>query len=191
MGTIFAPPKKREKTFADYLKTADAHPTQQIQLLNGEIIMSPAHRPLHQLVSSNLNWLLEQYVRQNKLGRVFTAPTGVKLAENQTPQPDILFIRRERLAELMGKRSIEGVPDFIAEILSPSNQHDDRHTKMLLYTAYSVPEYWIVDPENSVVEVYILDGESYRVAGIFMPDEVINQGQFAAAHIAINDVFSR
>jgi len=191
MSTALVLPREREKTFADYLQAAEDYPAMQVQLLNGEITMSPAPRPLHQIVSDNLSWLLNQYVRQHRLGRILTAPTGVKLAENQTPQPDILFIRQERIAQLIGKQSIEGPPDFIAEILSPGNIHDDRHTKMLLYAAYQVPEYWIVDPDNDVVEVYTLDGDTYRVAGIFLPDETINRGQFAEANIAINDVFSR
>ncbi|HUM72154.1 MAG TPA: Uma2 family endonuclease [Chloroflexota bacterium] len=106
-------------------------------------------------------------------------------------QPDLLFVRQERIEEMVGENYLDGVPDFVAEILSPGTAHYDRHTKLLLYAHYGVAEYWIVDPENKVIEVFILDGETYRVAGIFLGGDAIDVGMFTAVNIQIDAVFTR
>lgn len=191
MSTTLAPTKKQaRKTYTDYLQAVDDNPGMRVELINGEIVMSPAPRPIHQIVSNNLTWLLDRYVRDKRLGRVLSAPVEVKLAEDQVPQPDLLFIRRDRLTELVGERSIIGAPDLIVEILSPGTARYDRHTKLMLYAHHNVAEYWIIDIEGEAVEVYVLDNQTYRVAGIFLKGDVINVGQFSAAQIAINDIFS-
>jgi Uma2 family endonuclease len=181
----------QKQTYEEYLEVAEANPLMQVELLEGEVVMSPAPRPFHQYVLRNLAFALTQYVQQHQLGDVLFAPIGVRLAEDVFVQPDLLFLRQERVAEVVGETYLEGAPDFIAEILSPGTAHYDRHTKLLLYAHYGVAEYWLVDPENQVIQVYILDGDTYRVAGIFLEGDMIDVGMFTAVHIQINTVFTR
>lgn len=178
-------------TFEGFLAISAENPMMQVELLEGEVVMSPAPRPLHQYTLRKLVRLLDNYVTEHGLGDVLFAPIGVRLAEDIFVQPDLLFLRQERVAVVVGETYLEGAPDFIAEILSPGTAHYDRHTKLLLYARYGVAEYWLVDPENQVIQVYILDGDTYRVAGIFLEGETIDVGMFTAVNIQIDAVFAR
>lgn len=178
-------------TFEDFLAISEENPMMRVELLEGEVVMSPAPKPFHQYVLRNLAFRLSQYVQEQKWGDVLFAPVGVRLAEDVFVQPDLLFVRQERIEEMVGENYLDGVPDFVAEILSPGTAHYDRHTKLLLYAHYGVAEYWIVDPENKVIEVFILDGETYRVAGIFLEGDAIDVGMFTAVNIQIDAVFAR
>lgn len=178
------------KTYADYIETSEAHPDMRVELVDGELIMSPAPRPLHQIVSYRLSQLLGKYVDENQLGQLLYAPVGVRLAQDVLVQPDLLFIRQERVADLIGDDNVNGAPDLVVEILSPSTAHYDRHAKLLTYARHGVPEYWIVDTDNQVVEVYMLENGRYLVAAILFPTEKINVGCFADAAFPVHTIFT-
>jgi Uma2 family endonuclease len=181
---------QQKQTYEDYLVVSEENPLMRVELLEGEIVMAAAPRPMHQYVLRNLALLLTGYVQLHHLGDVLFAPIGVRLAEDVFVQPDLLFLRRERVAAVVGETYLEGSPDFVVEILSPGTAHYDRHIKMQLYAQYGVAEYWIVDPDDQAIEVYVLDGNSYRVAGIFLEGETVDVGMFAAANIQIDAVFT-
>jgi Uma2 family endonuclease len=182
--------EKTKVTYTEYSQMVDDHPHSRVELLEGEVFMSPAPMPIHQIILRNLMRLLDRYVEANNLGEVLFAPVGVRLAENVVVQPDLLFIQQEKLAELIGSQNIEGAPNLVVEILSPGTAHHDRHNKLLLYARYGVAEYWIVDPENKAVELYILDGETYRVSGIYLSGDTVTSGQFAPAEIQVDAIFA-
>ena len=83
-------------------------------------------------------------------------PTGIA-----TPvQPDVMFFRKGNEPR-WGSSNYEGVPDLIAEILSPSTRRRDQTIKMDAYRDAGVPEYWLVDPAAQTVVVYVLDQGKY------------------------------
>lgn len=182
--------EKTKVTYSEYLQMVDNHPHSRIELLEGEVFMSPAPMPSHQIILRNLTRLLDRYVAANNLGEVLFAPVGVRLAEDVVVQPDLLFISQAKTAELIGEQNIEGAPDLVVEILSPGTAHHDRHNKLLLYARYGVAEYWIVDPENKALELYVLDGETYRVSGIYLAGDTVATGQFVPAQIQIDAIFA-
>jgi hypothetical protein len=79
------------------------------------------------------------------VGKVFTAPLDVLFAEGDYLNPDIVFVRADRV-NLIGDRGVEGPPDLVVEVLSPSTEARDRGVKLGRYRLYGVPEYWVVDP---------------------------------------------
>ena len=87
---------------------------------------------------------MRDYLQTHNLGCLFYTPTDVLLSETTIVQPDLLFIRNERI-EIIKKNYIEGPPDLIIEILSPSNEKLDRLTKMKQYALFGVLEYWLID----------------------------------------------
>ena len=182
--------EKTKVTYSEYLQMVDNHPHSRIELLEGEVFMSPAPMPSHQIILRNLTRLLDRYVAANNLGEVLFAPVGVRLAEDVVVQPDLLFISQAKTAELIGEQNIEGAPDLVVEILSPGTAHHDRHNKLLLYARYGVAEYWIVDPENKALELYVLDGETYRVSGIYLAGDTVATGQYVPAQIQIDAIFA-
>ncbi len=135
------------------------------EVIDGVLYMSPPPSISHQTASGSLLFAITQHVRRRNLGRVFAAPTGVRLPGHPVPfQPDIFFISAERRA-IIGKQYIEGAPDLIVEILSPANWPYDRQEKFTVYQSAGVPEYWIVDYRARTVEVFALEEGEYPLLG--------------------------
>ncbi len=145
--------QKRKFTIQDYLNLPDDG--KLYQLIEGELVMSPSPTPLHQLISSNLEAILREFVKSRRLGQVFHAPLDVVLSKHNVFQPDILFISRDRLS-IITEQNIQGAPDLVIEILSPGSFYYDWLDKKAVYERYGVKEYWLVDPLKHWVEVYAL-----------------------------------
>lgn len=124
-------------------------------------IASPSQE--HQTISMELSTILNTYIKSREGScRVFHAPFDVKL--NDTPltivQPDIMIICDKD--KLDGKRC-NGAPDFIIEIVSPSNPADDYIRKPFYYKNAGVREYWIVDPRRKIVTVNYFEGNILNI----------------------------
>lgn len=151
----------RPLTYAD-LKQARETSNDRLELIEGEIWVSPSPSPGHQRVTRRLNRILEAVVIDGKLGEFFSAPLDVVLDEGTIVQPDIMIVLRERTS-IITEDEISGAPDFVAEVLSPSNRAYDRLVKRSLYALHGVREYWLVDPERQQITIYnnLSDGQ-YR-----------------------------
>jgi Uma2 family endonuclease len=153
-------PVQGEWTYEDYLLLPKDG--QRYEVIHGALYVTPAPRPKHQRGVARLHLRLGWFVASNRLGEVFFAPLDVKLPAgiSDPVEPDIVFFRH-------GNRPGEedsffaGVPDLIAEVLSPRTRHRDRAVKFRAYQEAGVPEYWIVDPEARTVEVYVLKNGRY------------------------------
>jgi Uma2 family endonuclease len=115
--------------------------------------------------------ILHVFVREHDLGRVLPGPIDVLFGEGDHLEPDLVFVRSER-AHLVSERGIEGAPDLVVEILSPSTAHRDRGIKLERYRHFGVPEYWIVDIDARAVEVWRL-GEGAEAAEVLRPGDVL------------------
>ena len=111
-------PKPKLLTYDDYARLTPPD-SGNYELHNGKIIYMPSPFDTHQNISMILSAALYFHVKNNQLGQVRTAPLDVKLTENDTVQPDILFIKKERESIIDG--IVKGAPDLVIEILSPSN----------------------------------------------------------------------
>ncbi len=180
-----------EKSHQDYLTAVAEHETLRVEYLNGDIVMTPARSPHHQIIVTNLLLLLGQYAMQNGLGLVLPAPLDVVLSkEAQIAQPDLIFIAKARAPKLVTRAAITGAPDLVLEIISPSTARADRKIKPPLYAKHGVAEFWLVDPEDQSVEVFVLDGDSYRMSGVDLAGDTIKVGRFAEAQITIDSIFA-
>jgi len=77
-------------------------------------------------------------------------------------QPDLLFISKERL-NIIEKRGVFGPPDLVVEIISPSTALFDATTKRDIYERFGIREYWLVSPEEKMVEVFTLEEGRYKI----------------------------
>jgi Uma2 family endonuclease len=128
------------------------------ELMDGELSLVPAPTTLHQTVAQNLEYLLTKHVRATRCGRVLHAPLDVVLGVGErrdVVQPDILYVDKAR-TRIITNDEVAGAPDLVIEILSPGTKRRDRGYKRTLYERSGVREYWIVDPESSVVDVFVL-----------------------------------
>ena len=138
-------------TYEDYLKTSD---DERYELLDGVLTMPPAPNTAHQSVQAELGWRMARFVREERLGNLFFAPTDVVLCETDVVQPDLLFISLER-AHIITPANIQGAPDLIVEIRSDSTAERDETLKRKLYAERGVKEYWLVDPEAMTITVVL------------------------------------
>jgi Uma2 family endonuclease len=132
------------------------------EIIGGELIVSPSPNRAHQKVSLRLTLVIAQYVAAHELGEVYVAPVDVRLSPHNVVEPDLLFIRQDRLGIYGPTGPVEGPPDLVVEIISPSSRVMDQTRKAALYADSGVPEYWVVDPERREVQVLVLDQGQYR-----------------------------
>jgi Uma2 family endonuclease len=138
-------------TYEDYLYLPEDG--RRHEIIDGEHHVTPAPTTRHQQIVTRLTRLLESVVSDRDLGVVLVAPTDVVLSDTDVVQPDLLFVSRKR-ARMVTEANIDGAPDLVIEVTSPKTRRRDEITKRDLYAKHGVTEYWIVDPEAKVIEVY-------------------------------------
>lgn len=148
----------RTWTYDDLMKLPDDG--KYYEIIDGELYEMPAPKAAHQLILAVLFELLLGEAKR-LFGRVLPGPVGVFMPGADPVQPDLLFLTSEHLG-LISERGIEGAPDLVIEILSPSNARHDRTRKRAIYEQGGVPEYWIVSPEAETIEVLVLEAGKYR-----------------------------
>ena len=158
------------------------------ELINGNIVKKQAPSPQHQLASGNIYAAMHAFVKTQQLGKCFSAPTAVFFDKHNNTQPDIFFIRKERQF-IITRDGIEGQPDLIVEILSPSSYKNDKVTKKALHLKFGVMEYWIVDPIYQSVEVYILEQNQYILKALVSESGAVESTVLEGFMMDIKDIF--
>lgn len=133
------------------------------EVFDGQIYYMASPSQDHQTISTELTTILNSYIRNSKGNcKVFHAPFDVKLSDTPLTivQPDLMVICDKD--KLDGKRC-NGAPDFIIEIVSPSNPADDYIRKLYYYKNAGVREYWIVDPRRKTVTINYFDGNMLNI----------------------------
>jgi Uma2 family endonuclease len=173
-------------TYEDYVLLPNDG--KRYEILEGELTVTPAPSTKHQTASVNLLVLLSQYIKERDLGKLFHAPIDLIVEPTSVLQPDLLFVSKAR-QRIITERAIEGAPDLVVEILSPTTSRTDRVTKAQIYARHSVPVYWIVDPEREVIEIYLLEADGYRLAATLQGKTPMAAPPFTELEIAARDVF--
>lgn len=124
------------------------------ELLQGELIVSPASGGLHQTVQNRLSIALESAVRNSQFGTMMVAPFDVRFSQNDVVEPD-LFAFGTAKYDRYSDRLFDGAPDFAIEIVSPGSVTNDRVRKAALYINEGVLEYWIVEPVSKRILVHL------------------------------------
>ena len=99
-------------------------------------------------------------------GTALVAPLDIVFDEFDVVQPDVLFLRAERVHLLQPDAVTRYAPDIVVEVLSPSTAAVDRGRKRRTFARYGVPEYWSVGPLARQIEVHVLDGGDYRATQV-------------------------
>jgi len=159
------------------------------EIHEGELSVTPAPSPKHQIVSANLVRALDAHVRSRRLGLVLYAPLDIILSDTTVVQPDIVYLDQTR-AGAITSRGIEGPPTLVIEILSPSTSEADRHTKLQLYARHRIPHYWIVDPDARVVEAYALGVERYVLSSRISGDGALSAAPFSDLELPAASLWS-
>ena len=146
-------------TARQFLKLGEDPPGLRLELVDGEVAVSPSPIPDHSYVVVTLARILGSHIERRDLGQLFTDVDTI-FGEHDVRRPDLLFFSKTRL-HLIGPKAMEGPPDLAVEVLSPGSTETDRKDKFKLYAAGKVRYYWMVDPKVRTMEAYKLRGGRY------------------------------
>ncbi len=133
------------------------------ELLDGELYVSAAPSKRHQRLLRRLLRLIDDHVGPAGpagLGEVFFAPVDVWLSDGDRTQPDLVYLSADRLS-LYGERIVEGAPDLLVEVASPSTRVADLVAKRNRFEHIGVREYWIADPDARTLTILCLTDGRY------------------------------
>ena len=129
---------------------------QKADLIDGVIYMaSPENLEANELFLW-LRRLIGDFVEENDLGKVFGSRVAFRISDKQGPEPDLAFVKKERIDRLQ-ETYVDGPPDLAIEIVSPESAERDYKQKRKLYEGAGVAEYWIIDEELEKVTLLRLD----------------------------------
>lgn len=163
----------------------------RVEVLDGQIVFAPSPTPAHQRIGGGLS---------RRIGGPFDEdgdPGGwwilqevdVELGRHRLVQPDVAGWRRERVPGFPSDRPIRIVPDWVCEILSPSNSSQDRVRKANLYLDAGVPYYWIADPMERVLEAFAAEGGRWVRLGAYTDGDRARIAPFEAVELDVGRLF--
>ena len=161
------------------------------ELIDGEHYVAPAPNLKHQIVSMRLSLAIGSFVELHDSGLFLAARCDVVFSPTDVVEPDLLFLSRERL-ELATEQNIQGAPDLVIEILSPSTRKRDEGVKRQLYERTGVREYWLADPARETVNVYRRTGEVFRLVAELSRDiaEILTTPLLPGLEIPLARIFA-
>ena len=170
--------------------------SERLELIKGKIFkMTPAPSSNHQRVSMRLTRELDRYF-SNLLCEIFVAPFDVRLIRNQPNSIDniIFTVVQPDLCVICDNTKIDekgciGAPNLIVEILSKGNSKKDLSIKFDLYEENGVQEYWIVNPDDKSVLIYVLKEGKYIGSRPFILETEIQSPTFPELKFAVDKIF--
>lgn len=182
-------PAKRLASFEDLLALPDEA---RAEVLAGQLEASPSPLPEH-------SWAVDALTGSvgGPFGRDRGGPGGwwifseldVRFTPHDIVRPDVSGWHRDRLPEPWGKRPIDVVPDWICEILSPSNAAHDRVKKANLYALHRVPFLWLVDPAERLLEAFRLGDGVWIRFGSYDDTARVRIAPFEALELEVGQLF--
>jgi len=172
-------------TYDDYANMPDDGNRYEIE--EGVLhMMSPSPGTKHQEILVCLTSLFLKTCTQS--GKFFFAPLDVIFSPTNVRQPDFVFISNKRL-DIVTSRGIEGAPDLVVEILSPSTAKYDKANKRKTYEQFGVSEYWIVDPAYELVEQFLLSEGKYELHQTYGAGETITSPHIPCLSLPVAELF--
>jgi Uma2 family endonuclease len=176
-------------TARQFLQLGEDPPGVRLELVNGEVAVSPSPIPDHSFTVLTLARILGEHIEESDLGEIL-ADVDTIFGEYDVRRPDLLYFTKAR-RHLIGEKAIEGPPDLCVEVLSPSSGTIDRKEKAKLYAAGRVANYWIVDPHGKTIEAYRLSRGKYvgKVRG--SGSDVVRLAPFTTLDIPLAKLWRR
>jgi Uma2 family endonuclease len=181
--------EKRRYTYADYLEWEGP---ERFQLINGEVFQMASPSAVHQGILMELSIQFGSWLR-GKPCQVFAAPLDVRLfpkkdkSDNTVVQPDLLVVCDK---DKLSKGSVDGAPDLVIEVVSPSNTHSELFLKYQYYLQAGVREYWTIDPDRKKAQVHIYEDGHYNNK-MYEKDDHIPVTVLPGLDIALADLWAK
>ncbi|HXD30057.1 MAG TPA: Uma2 family endonuclease [Pyrinomonadaceae bacterium] len=160
------------------------------ELIGGELLVSRTPRVEHQLIIHNIQKAFFAYLDKMPLGTLVSG-AGAIFSDHDAVIPDIAFVSRERWQEIVREGKLTGPPDLIVEVMSAGgeNRRRDQSIKRRLYSTHGVREYWIVDPENRLVEVYRVANKILDRVITLMDEDELTSPLFPTFRLKVSSLF--
>lgn len=183
--------KLKPLTIADW----DAMPAEdgyRYEIIEGELFVSCSPGLTHQMVLTNLIFLIRSFLETNPIGTVVHTP-GLILSNFSGVIPDLVFFSREQRDTIVKDDRLHGPPALVVEILSPgsTNIRRDRVVKLQLYAKHGVPEYWIIDPRNMTLERYVDQGSSLALLEILRYEDSLSTTALPGFSCQMSEIFKQ
>jgi Uma2 family endonuclease len=167
--------------------------SERVELIRGTLVEKAAPTNEHSGAQVGLAWHLAQPFQRKPGGRWpggwwIRTEIDIQL-DAELFRPDVAGWRREHCPVLPPGRPIRVRPDWICEILSPSNEQNDRVDKLQSYFAAGVPHYWLADPVERVLEVYRRTDLAYALVLSAKAGQRIRAEPFDAVELSVNELF--
>jgi Uma2 family endonuclease len=162
-----------------------------VEFSNGRLEASPMPTTSHQLLVAYLYGLLSAFTASKKLGTTLFAALPVRLWEAKYREPDVVFMRKEH-ADCIHEEWWDGA-DLVMEVVSKDakGRRRDLVTKRREYARAGIPEYWIVDPQESRIIVLRLVGKRYVAHGEFPEGTQASSHLLRGFTVSVTGAFSR
>ena len=165
-------------TYADY---THLRLEESIELIKGKLYrMAPAPKRAHQAAISHLLVDISLYLG-DKLCEIYTTPFEVRLPiRNERKHTQVINVVQPDICVVADKSKLDedgclGPPDWVIEVTSPRTAKNDFNEKFNLYEEAGVREYWIVQPKEQAVNVYILENRQYALVDVFESGDIRSQ----------------
>ncbi len=171
METLLTPVPARW-TIAD-VDLFDHEEGKRYEIIEGDLFVSTQPDWHHQETCNNIAVELTIWARKGGGGKVVPAP-GVIFDEENAVAPDVVWVSRERLAQVFGDDGkLHDAPDLAVEVISPGvrNARRDREAKLRLYSTRGVREYWIVDWQAGSLQVYRRETAALKLMATLLPED--------------------
>jgi Uma2 family endonuclease len=161
-----------------------------VEYTDGFVRVLPMPSLLHQLIVKFLFRVMDDFVSARALGEVLLAPLPVELEPRKFREPDIVFLRPERIRNLKGQPA---GADLVVEVVSEGTDSRQRDylEKRREYAEAGIAEYWIVDPEERKVTVLVIEGTEYREHGVFAKGEDATSALLSGFQVAVEYLFAK
>jgi Uma2 family endonuclease len=161
----------------------------RLELVDGEVAVSPSPVPNHSYVVWQISFLLAEHNKKHKLGE-FYQDVDTILGRFTVRRPDVLFFFNDRI-HLVGAKAMEGPPDLAIEVISPSSVEVDRLDKFAEYQNAGVANYWVIDPMQRIIDAWHLDAGQYAPAGRGQGNAIVRLQPFPNLEIPLGELWRK
>ncbi|WP_354634590.1 Uma2 family endonuclease [Planktothricoides raciborskii] len=161
------------------------------EIIDGELFVTRAPHIRHQSAIGNIQFELERWSRQTKLGKPIQTP-GLIFSPTDAVIPDLVWISKERLAVGVDDAGhLIVAPEIVVEILSEgeTNEQRDKEVKLKLYSIYGVQEYWIVNWRLKTLDIYRRHDAQLQRVNTLLDGDTLASPLLPGLAIAIADIF--
>ena len=179
-------PNQGDWTYNEYLNLPDDG--KRYEIADGVLLLTPSSTGSHQDTIGEVCFYLRSHIKLAGLGLVIQAPFIVELSAKDVFQPDIFVVMNAHLDRVQEKKVV-GAPDLVVEVSTSGTAAFDRLTRYDTYEYTGVQEYWILNLERRIVEIFVLEGDEYHSLGVFHGEQKVPSRLISWLSVRVDQFF--